>query len=129
MRRVGRRPSAAAPSVDLIVDQLAAGTSRLLTAHVDGRLVGWLHLRREPSALTGHWGSVHHVQSNPGFRRRGIGAALMSEAQRIARKEMGLRQLHLAARGSLIDDGPAGLRLSTLPPPSSPCGPRPHRLS
>ncbi|MFJ9917785.1 GNAT family N-acetyltransferase [Streptomyces rubiginosohelvolus] len=61
--------------------------------------MGWLHLCREPSALTGHWGSVHHVQSNPGFRRRGIGAALMNEAQRIARKKMGLRQLHLAARG------------------------------
>ncbi|WP_405473295.1 GNAT family N-acetyltransferase [Streptomyces anulatus] len=88
-----------AQSLDLIVDQLAAGTSRLVTAHVEDHLVGWLHLRREPSALTGHWGSVAHVQSDPLFRRRGIGAAPMNEARRIARDEMGLRQLHLAARG------------------------------
>ncbi|RPK92405.1 GNAT family N-acetyltransferase [Streptomyces sp. ADI98-10] len=114
-----------APSLDLIVDQLAPGTSRLVTAHVEGHLVGWLHLRREPSALTGHWGSVHHVQSDPRFRRRGIGAALMNEARRIAREEMGLRQLHLAARGGAglehfyerlgwkeVGRGPAALRLT-----------------
>ncbi|MGW7018137.1 GNAT family N-acetyltransferase [Streptomyces decoyicus] len=44
---------------------------------------------------------MHHVQTHPGVRGRGIGAALMTEAREVARQEMGLEQLHLAARAGV----------------------------
>ncbi|MEV0443723.1 GNAT family N-acetyltransferase [Streptomyces spectabilis] len=88
----------AAPALDAIIEGLAPHTSRLLTAWDGGELVGWLHLRRDPAPLTAHWGTVHHVQTHPSVRGRGIGAALMEHAHHVARTEMGLEQLHLAAR-------------------------------
>ncbi|MER5972859.1 GNAT family N-acetyltransferase [Streptomyces sp. NPDC002055] len=89
----------AAPAVDRIVNALSLNTSRLLTATADGELIGWLNVRRDPFELIAHWGTLHHVQTRPMHRGRGFGAALMNEVRRIARDEMGLEQLHLAARG------------------------------
>lgn len=51
--------------------------------------------------LIRHGGSVHHLQSRPGYRGRGIGMALMRELHRVARDELGLEQLHLAIRGRM----------------------------
>ncbi|MCH0541763.1 GNAT family N-acetyltransferase [Streptomyces sp. MUM 203J] len=90
-----------APALDRIVGLLSPDTGRLLTATADGDLVGWLSLRRDPGRLIAHWGTVHHVQTRPDVRGRGIGRALMDEARRAARDEMGLEQLHLAVRGGL----------------------------
>ncbi|MER0245473.1 GNAT family N-acetyltransferase [Streptomyces sp. HSW2009] len=113
-----------APVLDALVRTLAPDTSRLVTAHLGPRLVGWLHLRRDLSPLVAHWGTVHHVQTHPGVQGRGIGTALMHEAHRSARDGMGLEQLHLAARGGAgletfyarlgwreVGRGPAALRL------------------
>lgn len=91
--------SDAAPALDRILASLAPVSSRLLTATHRGRLVGWLHLRRDTSALVAHWGTLHHVQTLPCVQGLGYGTALMNEVRRIARDEMGLEQLHLAARG------------------------------
>ncbi|MEV8320908.1 GNAT family N-acetyltransferase [Streptomyces sp. NPDC059900] len=88
-----------APAVDRIVGALAPGASRLLVARAGGELVGWLNVRRDPYELIGHWGTLHHVQTRPAVRGRGFGAALMEEVRSVARDEMGLEQLHLAARG------------------------------
>ncbi|MFJ7126781.1 GNAT family N-acetyltransferase [Streptomyces sp. NPDC098101] len=52
----------------------------------------------EGTAVT-HWGTVHHLQTHPGFRCRGVGSALMRELRTVARDELGLEQLRLAARG------------------------------
>ncbi|WP_267765949.1 GNAT family N-acetyltransferase [Streptomyces albidoflavus] len=41
----------------------------------------------------------HHVQTRPELRGRGIGGALMGYVRQVAREELGLEQLHLAARG------------------------------
>ncbi|MEU3901818.1 GNAT family N-acetyltransferase [Streptomyces sp. NPDC045251] len=89
------------PALETIVNNLDTKASRLLTAHLDGRLAGWLNLRRDPWALISHWGTLHHVQTHTTVRGQGIGAALMNEVRRIARDEMGLEQLHLAARGGV----------------------------
>ncbi|MEV8530529.1 GNAT family N-acetyltransferase [Streptomyces sp. NPDC051211] len=74
---------------------------RLLTAGVDGHLAGWLILRRDAHPLVAHCGVVNHVQTHPRFRGRGIGAALMNRVHDLAREEMGLERLRLAARGGL----------------------------
>ncbi|MFK8906508.1 GNAT family N-acetyltransferase [Streptomyces sp. YS-3] len=91
----------AAPAVDALVAGLDPRTSRLLVASVGGHLAGWLNVRRTLFELTAHWGTVHHVQTRTGLRGRGIGAALMNHLREIARDEMGLEQLRLAARGGV----------------------------
>lgn len=91
----------AAAALDGIVAALAPATNRLLTATCDGDLVGWLNIRRDPFELIAHWGTLHHVQTRPGVRGRGFGSALMREVRRVAREELGLEQLHLAARAKV----------------------------
>ncbi|WP_392674594.1 GNAT family N-acetyltransferase [Streptomyces sp. LN785] len=87
------------PVVDTLLGRLDPQRSRLVTAVFDGRLAGWVTLNRDPYRLVGHWGTVHHLQTRPGLRGRGVGSALVREVQRIARDELHLEQLHLAARG------------------------------
>ena len=64
-------------------------------------LAGWVLLARNPFPLIAHWAEVRHLQTALAYRGRGAGAALMRELRRIARDEMGLEQLHLAARGGM----------------------------
>ncbi|MGW1886852.1 N-acetyltransferase family protein [Streptomyces sp. NPDC001970] len=88
-----------APVADRILGRLGPRHSRLITATCDGVLAGWVVLNRDPDRLVGHWGTVNHLQAHPDFRGRGVGSALMRELRRVAREELGLEQLHLAARG------------------------------
>ncbi|WP_030686397.1 GNAT family N-acetyltransferase [Streptomyces globisporus] len=94
-------PAEVAAAVDRIVTGLAPASSRLVVATVDGALAGWLCLRRDTHPLVAHWGTLHHVQTRLGVRGRGIGAGLVRSARAIAREEMGLEQLRLAARGGV----------------------------
>lgn len=91
----------AGPAIDFLVSGLAPETSRLLVASIDGDLVGWLNVRSDDHRLVAHWGTLHHVQTRTGLRGRGIGAALVRGVREIARDEMGLEQLRLAARGGV----------------------------
>ncbi|MGW7087105.1 GNAT family N-acetyltransferase [Streptomyces sp. NPDC054871] len=93
------------PALDRIIDLLSPDTSRLLTATVGGELVGWLNVRRDQFELIAHWGTLHHVQTRTAVRGRGIGLALVNEVRRVARDEMGLEQLRLAARGDVGLEG------------------------
>jgi ribosomal protein S18 acetylase RimI-like enzyme len=98
-------PPVSASEVEPVADRLITGlnsrSSRLLCAVVDDRLAGWLNIRRDPYPVVEHWGTVRSVQTHPSFRGRGIGAGLMNRVRQIARDEMGLEQLHLAARGGM----------------------------
>ncbi|MEU1232035.1 GNAT family N-acetyltransferase [Streptomyces sp. NPDC005828] len=98
-------PAEVAAAVDRIVTGLDPASSRLVVATVDGALAGWLCLRRDPHPLVAHWGTLHHVQTRLGVRGRGIGAGLVRRARVIAREEMGLEQLRLAARGGIGLEG------------------------
>ncbi|MEW9528322.1 N-acetyltransferase family protein [Microbispora sp. NPDC049125] len=89
------------PAAEKIVAGLDPARSRLILAMVGGAFAGWLHIRRDLDPLVAHWGTVHHVQTHPAFRGRGIGAALVNHARRVARDEMGLEQLRLAARAGV----------------------------
>ncbi|MFF8566328.1 GNAT family N-acetyltransferase [Streptomyces albidoflavus] len=92
-------PGEVVPAVGRLVSGLAPATSRLLAASLGGELAGWLHVRRDPARLVAHWGTLHHVQIRPELRGSGIGGALTGYVRQVAREEMGLEQLHLAARG------------------------------
>ncbi|WP_369149243.1 N-acetyltransferase family protein [Streptomyces sp. R44] len=94
-------PAEVAAAVDRIVTGLDPASSRLVVATVDSALAGWLCLRRDLFRLVAHWGTLHHVQTRLAVRGRGIGAGLVRHARTIARDEMGLEQLRLAARGGI----------------------------
>jgi GNAT superfamily N-acetyltransferase len=88
-----------APAVDTLTTSLDPQRSRILLARSGGTLAGWVALSRDPSPLIAHWGTVNHLQTQPEHRNQGIGSTLMHRLRRAARDEMGLEQLHLAARG------------------------------
>ena len=88
-----------APVTDKLLGRLHPHHSRLITARFGDGLAGWVVLNRDPYRLVEHWGTVHHLQTHPEFRGCGVGSALMNELRKIARDELGLEQLHLAARG------------------------------
>jgi GNAT superfamily N-acetyltransferase len=88
-----------APRVDNLTTRLDPQRSRMLLARSNGTLAGWVLLSRDPNPLIAHWGTVNHLQTQPALRGQGIGTALMQRLRQIARDEMGLEQLHLAARG------------------------------
>ena len=90
-----------APAVDALAARLDPGRTRILLARAGGALAGWVVLSRDPSPLVAHWGTVNHLQTQPALRGRGIGSALMRRLRDVARDEMGLEQLHLAARGGM----------------------------
>ena len=75
--------------------------SRLIVAHAGEVLAGWVHLHRHPNPVIAHWGTISHLQTLPALRGQGVGSALMTSARQIARQQMGLEQLHLAARGGM----------------------------
>ncbi|MEV6978843.1 GNAT family N-acetyltransferase [Kitasatospora sp. NPDC093806] len=87
-----------APVADKLLERLHPQRSRLITAEFGDALAGWVVLNRNPHQLVRHWGTVNHLQTHPDVRGRGIGSALMRELRRIARDELALEQLHLAAR-------------------------------
>ncbi len=87
------------PVAGELIGGLAPGRSRLLLATAGGALAGWVSLQRSVNPVIAHWGTIRHLQTHPGFRGRGLGAALMGLARRVARDEMVLEQLRLAARG------------------------------
>ncbi|WP_018546217.1 GNAT family N-acetyltransferase [Streptomyces sp. LaPpAH-108] len=90
-----------APATARVVQGLAPRRSTLLVATVAGALAGWLVLGRQTHPLEAHCGVVNHVQTHPGFRKRGIGAALMRHAASTARDDMGLERLKLGVRDGL----------------------------
>ena len=98
-------PPVAASIVAPVADDLIAGlspeASRLIVARAGDVLAGWVHLRRHRDPVIAHWGTISHLQTLPAFRGQGVGSALMTSARQIARQEMGLEQLHLAARGGM----------------------------
>jgi GNAT superfamily N-acetyltransferase len=90
-----------AKAVDSLVSSLAPDRSRLFVARIEGRLAGWVHLDRRADPLVAHWGTVRRLQTHPQFRGRGVGSTLMRRLHQVAGQEMGLRHLHLAARGGV----------------------------
>ena len=93
--------SIVAPVADDLIAGLSPDHSRLIAARVGDALAGWVHLQRHPGPVIAHWGTISHLQTHPAFRGQGVGSALVMSARQIARQEMGLEQLHLAARGGM----------------------------
>jgi GNAT superfamily N-acetyltransferase len=89
------------PAIDALAARLDPRRCRMLLARMNGSLAGWVFLSRDTSPLIAHWGTINHLQTQPAHRNQGIGSALMHRLRQVARDEMGLEQLHLAARGGM----------------------------
>ncbi|MFC0028569.1 GNAT family N-acetyltransferase [Micromonospora chaiyaphumensis] len=79
---------------------IADGPDRLLAAYEGDRLAGVLIIGDNRFHLKAHWRVLKRVMVHPGTQGRGYGAALMREAERIAR-ELGLAALHVTVRDGL----------------------------
>lgn len=88
------------PTEAAMVERLApAGEDRLLVMRLDGGLAGWLVYVSRHHVLSTHWRTLKRVQVHPSLQGKGLGTALMREAARVAREELGLESLHLTVRG------------------------------
>ena len=74
------------------------GLDHLLLAVEDRRLVGLLFVISNRFALKSHWAVLKRVMIAPGYQGHGYGAALMREADSVARK-LGLEALQVTVRG------------------------------
>lgn len=88
-------------SLDAMIKSLDKPANRLLLATIDKELAGWLFLAGNSSELTAHWARVLRVQTALGFRKRGVGHALMAEVARAAAEDLTLEQLHLELRSGM----------------------------
>ncbi|HEU4422692.1 MAG TPA: GNAT family N-acetyltransferase [Pilimelia sp.] len=70
----------------------------------DGELVAMLFLTSRRFALQDHWRTIKRVMVHPARQGRGHGAALIREAERVAR-DLGLAALHITVRGGLGLEG------------------------
>lgn len=94
------------PVTEADVEPLARATLRrvtesddhLVTAVLDGELVGFAFLQHRAGDLFGHWATVKRFQVHPDVQGRGIGGALL-EALHAAGRELGLEHLRLSVRG------------------------------
>jgi GNAT superfamily N-acetyltransferase len=76
------------------------GHDRLLVGFAGDRLAAMLLFTSGRFALAAHWRTVKRVMVHPDLQGRGYGAALMREAERVARG-IGWGALHLTVRSGL----------------------------
>lgn len=86
------------PVADAAFAAVAAGVDRLLIGVDGGELVSLLFLSDNRFVLKDHWRVLKRVMVAPGRQGHGYGAALMREAEAVARK-LGLAALLVTVRG------------------------------
>lgn len=84
--------------------QVVEGEDHLVTAVLDGELVGFAFLQHRSGELFGHWATVKRFQVHPDVQGRGVGGALL-EALHASARELGLEHLRLSVRGGTGTDG------------------------
>ena len=112
------------PVAESTLADVADGPDRLLAGYQGDRLVAVLVISDNRFHLKTHWRVLKRVMVHPDTQGRGYGAALMREAERVARS-LGVTALHVTVRDGLGLDGfyrrlgyrevgrlPAALRLS-----------------
>ena len=99
---VGFPPPVVETQVRAAAGALVASLSedvRLLLALEGDVLAGWVVLSRGPGRLVRHWATLLRLQTSLDSRGQGVGAALVREAARSARADLGLEHLHITVRG------------------------------
>ena len=70
------------------------GGGRVITAHLDGRVAGAVALKPHGDGEDMRW-ELTKMAVDPAFHGRGVGAALLEEAHRVAREVIGAGELFL----------------------------------
>ncbi|MCU1493064.1 MAG: GCN5-related N-acetyltransferase [Acidimicrobiaceae bacterium] len=83
---------------DKTFDRVADGLDDLLVAFLAEEPIGWLVLERDARSYAGHWRTLKRLQVHPAHQGNGYATALMEEARRFARDELGLEFLVLTVR-------------------------------
>lgn len=86
------------PRAEQVFDDVRAGRSHLVTAALEGRMVGFCFLEQRAGPLFAHWATVKRIQIHPSLQGRGYGSQLLRATERFGR-ELGLDALHLTVRG------------------------------
>jgi GNAT superfamily N-acetyltransferase len=73
------------------------GHDNLLVGYADGRLAAMLFFVSHRFALAEHWRTVKRLMVHPSLQGNGYGAALLREAEAVARR-LGWEALHLTVR-------------------------------
>lgn len=98
---VGFAPPVVAADIRPLAEQTLAavesGPDHLLIQTDDGELTGLLFVVDNRFAFKDHWRVLKRVMVTPDGQGRGLGTALMREAERIGRA-MGLEALHVTVR-------------------------------
>jgi GNAT superfamily N-acetyltransferase len=89
-----------APVAERAFAKIINGPDRLLVGYEQDRPVAMLIFSDNGFPLTAHWQMLKAVMVHPDRQGHGYGAALVREAERIARA-LGLTALHLTARDGL----------------------------
>lgn len=99
---VGGAPDAGPADLEPVIEdalgRVRAGKDHVVTASLDGEVVGFAFLSFRPGPLFRHWATVKRLQVRADLQGRGFGGALLDELARVG-KELGLEQLHLTVRG------------------------------
>jgi GNAT superfamily N-acetyltransferase len=102
-------PAQVGPVAERTFAGVAEGHDRLLVGYAGDRLAGLLVLVGQRFALAEHWRTVTRVMVHPNLQGQGYGAALLREAERLAR-DAGWDALHLTVRaGAGVERFYAGL--------------------
>jgi GNAT superfamily N-acetyltransferase len=89
------------PTAEAQFEGVGNGPDRLLIGRdAGGRLAAVVFFVDARFALKAHWRTLKRVMVHPDFQGRGYGAALLTEAEQVAR-EWGLVGLRLTLRGGL----------------------------
>jgi GNAT superfamily N-acetyltransferase len=84
-------------AVEELATEIETGHVVLLEARHKKMLAGWVTVRKNESPLTAHWATIARLQSHPNQRNRGVGATLLSFAEKHA-NDIGLDHLRLVLR-------------------------------
>lgn len=94
-------PERVRPTAEKQFAGVTSGPDRLLIAHTDdGALAAFLFFEDQRFDLMAHWQLLKRVMVHPRYQGLGYGAALLAEAERVARS-WGLAGLKLTLRGGL----------------------------
>ncbi|GAB3072860.1 GNAT family N-acetyltransferase [Micromonospora schwarzwaldensis] len=88
------------PVAESTLAEVADGPDRLLAGYQGDRLVAVLVIADNRFHLKTHWRVLKRVMVHPDTQGRGHGAALMREAERVARS-LGVEALHVTVRDGL----------------------------
>lgn len=91
-------PSEVAGQAAAAFTRVREGRDDLLVCFLGDQPVGWCLLEADARRYAAHWRTLRRLQVDPAHQRQGHGSAMLAEASRAAREDLGLERLLLSVR-------------------------------